>query len=501
MKNIFVSWIGFNDLDSISGKTESIGPLRAFLGSEFSSSMNEIHLIYNAARKDEISRFIKFIGKNYSSEIISHDAGDIDPSDFRSIYKVVKEILDSIIGNNFKDRISWHFHTSPGTPQMASIWLLLGASEYPAELYQSYRNEVKKVDVPFNIDAEYIERLRTKADRLLNTVWGDVSGDSLISHKSAVMKDTVETALKIAARDVPAFILGETGTGKEEFAKLIHRNSKRSDGLFYAVNCAAIPDDLVESTLFGHEKGSFTGANSTKVGIFEACSGGTVFLDEIGDLSLNAQAKILRVLQEFEIQKVGSVNAVKVDVRIISATHKNPLKLIREGKFREDLFHRINIGMFEIPPLRERSEDIMKLAEYFLDETNTTFSKDSKIYPYKHKKFSVKTKNFIKNHGWPGNVRELKNSILRACMMIEDAVIEVEKFKDLLLINDYNDKGDLVGRDISLPVQLDELVEEIKQSYIEKALAVSGGNKTKAARLLGWQSYQKLDHYLKKTNR
>ncbi|HSW60193.1 MAG TPA: sigma-54 dependent transcriptional regulator, partial [bacterium] len=358
-----------------------------------------------------------------------------------------------------------------------------------------------KVEIPFNIDAEYVERLKAEADRNLKTTWGDISESSLISHKSVVMRNTMETALKIAARDVPVFILGETGTGKEEFAKFIHKNSGRSDRPFYAVNCAAIPEELIESTLFGHEKGSFTGAAFTKVGIFEANNGGTVFLDEIGDLSLSAQTKILRVLQEFEIQKVGSVHPVKVDVRIISATHKDPFRLIGAGLFREDLFHRINIGMFEIPPLRERSEDIMELTDFFLKETNSSFSKDSKVFSYNNKKFSVSTKNFIKNHAWRGNVRELKNSIIRACMMIDDSVIELEKFKELLLFHDDKNKGDLVGMNISLPVQLDELTEEIKQAYIEKALVVSGGNKTKAARLLGWQSYQKLDHYLKKINR
>lgn len=497
--NIFVSWIGFNDVNSLNN-LDSVGPIRSFLNSDLSGEINEHHFLYNDSEQLNTHDFRCFLEETYPLRMFFHDVGKINPTDYKSIYEVVTPVLESIRNNKKNKTISWHFHTSPGTPQMSSIWLLLGASEYPAQLYQSYNNEVKPIDIPFNIDAQYVEKLRDKADMRLYSSINDMSGISSISHKSEIMKGTLETAFKIAIRDVPAFILGETGTGKEEFAKLIHKNSKRSEKPFYAVNCAAIPENLIESTLFGYEKGAFTGAADAKVGIFESCNGGTVFLDEIGDLSLSAQTKILRVLQEFEIQRVGAVKPIKVDVRLISATHKDPVKLINEGRFREDLFHRISIGLFKLPPLRDRSEDILSLAEFFLDETNSMFSKDSEIYPYEHKKLSSDTKKFIISYSWPGNVRALKNTIIRACMLIDESKIKLDKFKERLLLNDDKNVSIVDLNKVKLPLQLDDLINDIKTAYIKEALTVAGGNKTEAAKLLGWKNYQNLDHYIKKMN-
>ncbi|MBF0492863.1 MAG: sigma-54-dependent Fis family transcriptional regulator [Deltaproteobacteria bacterium] len=233
-----------------------------------------------------------------------------------------------------------------------------------------------------------------------------------INSRSPLMKRLFKTLPEVASAQAAVLILGESGSGKEVLAQLIHQNSKHKDKPFVVINCSAIPENLMESELFGHLKGAFTGAFQEKKGLFEQAQGGTVFLDEIGEVPLSIQVKLLRVLQEKEIQKVGSINSTKVDIRVIAATHRDLQEMIAQKKFREDLFYRLNVITLQLPPLRNRSEDIEQLIEYFL------------------KKFSEKTRKKIlsvhaealqalKNYNWPGNIRELENIIERSVVLCE----------------------------------------------------------------------------------
>ena len=240
-------------------------------------------------------------------------------------------------------------------------------------------------------------------------------GDKLVGISDGIYE--VEKIIsKAAATNARVLITGNSGTGKELVAKSIFKNSKRSEKPFIKVNCAAIPDELIESELFGHEKGSFTGASNRKLGKFDMSDGGTLFLDEICDMSANAQAKVLRVLQEQQFERVGGNDTISVDVRIISATNIDIRKAVSEGKFREDLYYRLNVIPIHIPALTERKKDIPLLVDYFIDN----FSREHGLGTKEITKDGI---NFFLNHTWPGNVRELKNIIERLCIMIPGKIL------------------------------------------------------------------------------
>jgi DNA-binding NtrC family response regulator len=224
---------------------------------------------------------------------------------------------------------------------------------------------------------------------------------------------------KIAPTDATVLVLGETGTGKELVAQSLHHHSRRMDRPLISVNCAAIPETLIESELFGYEKGAFTGANTNRTGLIEAADGGTLFLDEIGELPVEAQARLLRFIQEGEIRRIGSVESRKVDVRLICATHRDLQQLTTEGKFRQDLYYRINVMRLQLPALRERGKDILELAEYILTNRARQLSKDPR-------RFSPKAIQAITTYTWPGNVRELENAVERALILCETSEIDNE---------------------------------------------------------------------------
>ncbi|HHW02125.1 MAG TPA: sigma 54-interacting transcriptional regulator [Thermoanaerobacterales bacterium] len=271
------------------------------------------------------------------------------------------------------------------------------------------------------------------------------------------MKSVILLAKKAAREDSTILITGETGTGKEIFANSIHAESSRRDGPFIKVNCAAIPENLLESELFGYEAGAFTGANRLKLGKFELASGGSIFLDEIGDMSPVLQAKLLRVIQEQEIERIGGTRPIKIDVRIISATNRDLLNLIRQGKFREDLYFRLNVINIHIPPLRERREDIMPLADVYLKYFNRKFYKNIKG-------FTDSAKQLLLSYHWPGNVRELMNILERTVLMAEGDWITEE------LLLPYFDR---LQRDVQDGAGIIPL-EEMERRMIKKALEEYG---------------------------
>jgi transcriptional regulator with PAS, ATPase and Fis domain len=305
-------------------------------------------------------------------------------------------------------------------------------------------------------------------------VLGNMEARALFPHivaPSPAMRSVLGLILKIAPTDSTVLILGESGTGKELVARSIHAHSRRTDKPFVAINCAGIPETLLESELFGHEKGAFTGAYTRKLGKLEAASGGTVFLDEIADMPMLIQAKILRALQEREIDRVGGDHPVPVDIRFIAATNKDLVAMVKEGKFREDLFFRIDVFSFRLPALRERTEDIPLLASHLLHAIKPGAS------------LSPLALAALTAHQWPGNVRELKNTI-EAAAALADEVIEREH-----LNASVRAQFELIPRDLSGPAEtfrtIDERMGAVEKGLIMDALMRAGGVQVRAAEMLG----------------
>ncbi|SHJ20350.1 DNA-binding transcriptional response regulator, NtrC family, contains REC, AAA-type ATPase, and a Fis-type DNA-binding domains [Dethiosulfatibacter aminovorans DSM 17477] len=299
--------------------------------------------------------------------------------------------------------------------------------------------------------------------------------------ESHVIRNMLDDLLKVARmNDVTVLIRGESGTGKELAAEYVYSNSPRADKPYVKVNCAALPANLVESELFGYVKGAFTGADKEKIGLIEAASEGTIFLDEIGEISTEVQAKLLRVLESKKLMRVGSVKEIPVDVRVIAATNKDLVEAIKQGEFREDLYYRLNVFPVNIPPLRERIDDLGLLIRHFL-----------KVYSAKFGKKIEASDSFIEAAGkysWPGNVRELSNIIERLCILSSDRVL---KDSDFTMFSDGDRGLDKAIKDFDLPegFDLEEEVARIEKGYITEAMEMSGSNVSKAADLLNMSRY------------
>jgi two-component system response regulator HydG len=284
--------------------------------------------------------------------------------------------------------------------------------------------------------------------------------------ESPAMQALLKRAARFAASDAPVAVLGETGTGKEVVARILHANSPRADAPFVAVNVAALPADLIESELFGHGKGAFTGAASARRGLFEEADGGTLYLDEIGEMPLPLQAKLLRALQDGEVRRVGENRAFGVDVRIVCATHRDPAERVRQGLFREDLYFRLKVLTLKVPPLRERREDILPLARHFLHDERRPFEG-----------FTEAAEARLLGYAWPGNVRELQSAVKHGAALADGPRV------------DADDLPDDLGASASLETARDEgalcSLAEVERAHILRVLDACGGSQVEAARVLG----------------
>jgi Nif-specific regulatory protein len=320
-------------------------------------------------------------------------------------------------------------------------------------------------------NAELLAAVRDEREMLRGSV--EERYKTLIVESSG-MREVVETLRKAARSNSTILLLGESGVGKEILARSIHSWSPRGNKPFIAVNCVALSEQLLESELFGHEKGAFTGAHQQKKGLLEVAQGGTIFLDEIGDMKPSLQAKLLRVLQDREFERVGGTQAIKVDARIIAATNQDLKEAIKDGRFRKDLFFRLNVVRVMIPPLRERREDIPALAKYFV----ARYAKEMK-----HPNLTIHPKaiDVLRHHDWPGNVRELANAIERSVVLATSDTITAD---DLTL-----EAEDANGRPTEglMLLPFHESVEHFKRMRLQEALTKAGGSKTKAARDLQLQ--------------
>ena len=295
---------------------------------------------------------------------------------------------------------------------------------------------------------------------------------------SRSMQEVLHLVDRVGPTDSTVLILGESGTGKELVAEAIHENSNRRGRPFIKLNCAAIPETLLESELFGHEKGAFTGAAGRKLGKFEQADSGTLLLDEIGDMTLATQAKILRALQEREFQRVGGTQTVKVDVRILASTNKDLEKAVREGTYRDDLYYRLNVVTISVPPLRDRRDEIPELADRFLAEANSRLNR-------RITRLAPDTLAALMEYGWPGNVRELRNMVERAVVVNDGDVLALASFPPPIRPSEPS-AGDGAGRwDAMQNLSLDEKVTQLERAFVMDALARAGGVQAAAARLLG----------------
>jgi DNA-binding NtrC family response regulator len=335
---------------------------------------------------------------------------------------------------------------------------------------------------PFNLDELVLSVRRVLETTALRRDAGERLREAKSRHgmgkvigASKPMKEVVALARKVARSETATVLLrGESGTGKDVLARAIHYESNRAAAPFMNITCTALPDTLLESELFGHERGAFTDAKNQKKGLFELADGGTLFLDEIGDMSPSLQAKLLRVLEEKKFRRVGGTEDVKIDVRVIAATNRDLEKAIQEHTFREDLFYRLNIIPIDLPPLRERPEDIPALVGHFLEHYSREFKR-----PFKS--VTPEAMARLKSHAWPGNVRELRNALERACLLAAGEVIDE---KDLLLGRPAAAAAASSGEPFTLPAG-GLVLEELEKSLVTQALERSGGNQTKAATLLG----------------
>jgi transcriptional regulator with PAS, ATPase and Fis domain len=499
-KNILVAWIGGKDI--LNGLKNKTGPILSTLQAQGEDDpYQHVYLLYNYSEKDlDAQKYIAWLKDKTKADIQNTYVPLASPQDLGEIYLAADKLLSTIRTEHPSASVT--LQITPGTPAMQAVWILLGKTKYPnVEFLQtSVEQGVHKANIPFAISAEFLPSSGVKqaANQLNSLAQANVpthaAFDDIITSNNH-MKTLKQRASVLAQHDVPVLINGDSGTGKELFATAIHNASSRSDKPLQVVNCGAIPAELIDSILFGHKKGAFTGAVTDQQGIFEAAHGGTLFLDEFGELPLAAQVRLLRVLQDGSFRRVGERTDIKVDVRIICATNKDLMGMIADGQFREDLFYRIAVGVINLPPIKDRDGDITLLAKTLLKQIQEQLGLTD--ISVKDKKISPNAKNIILSHDWPGNVRELYSTLLRACLWSQGKSISEQDLKDAMFT--LQDKGsDILAHDLSETLDLQGLLDKVEEHYVRLAWDKSSGKKKKAAELLGINSYQNYSNKLEK---
>ena len=521
MNRTLVAWIGATDLASMGNdvggqvkyqvekaikrairESDDGGPIKTLLQNE---SFDSIHLLCTYPKTLQ-PKFEKWLGVKVEFYRPTKLEG---PTDYASIYTTVDEFLKSLYATKTQHPTELCIHLSPGTPAMAAVWVLVGKSKYKATFFQSFRGESSVTEIPFDLDL-HIREVITDADvayeHLRAMSPGELDGFSDMIGSSKAMREAVGRAHRAAIRDVSVLLLGESGTGKSKIAKAIHDASPRKDAPFKSINCAAIPDQLLESELFGHVKGAFTGADKEKKGLFEVADGGTIFLDEIGECTPALQAKLLSVLQPLiekgpcvrKFRRVGGSKNFTVDVRIIAATNQNLIERVELNEFRLDLYYRLAAITIKLPPLRNRGKDVLDLAKHFLKQVNDDFAKQDSAY--EPKKLSADAGSFIRSHDWPGNARQLYNAVLQAVVMT--ARPSLTRLDISAAVEEAPRSANKSSLDLELGngFDLGAHLDGIRKHYLERGMEESGGQKKKAAELLGFENWQTMDKQLKKFN-
>jgi DNA-binding NtrC family response regulator len=484
-----ITWVGNADHEAAEGKrANESGPIASALKLH-QAAFDRIVLLtnYDYERTRRYAEWLEATAACVATDLYHVDLSS--PIDYASVYTEVAAQLKRV--GLPRDDVELTFHLSPGTPAMAAIWIILAKTRFPARLIQTSKEKgLERVDFFFDLAneflPEFLQRGSERIDRLSRNEPKPAPEFGKIIHASRVMREQIHLAGKVAAFEVPVLILGETGTGKELFAEAIHRASARKGQPFVAINCGAIPKDMANSELFGHKKGAFTGAAADRAGHFREAEGGILFLDEIGDLPLDAQVRLLRVLQQHEITPLGMSTPIKVNVRVIAATHRDLMADVAVGRFREDLFHRLAVGILRLPPLREREGDLDLLVDYLLAKINADAAERPEA---QHKELSAEARSLLHSHPWPGNVRELYHTLLRAVIWSGSAVIEESDIQRSLL-GQTRHNSDVLSRPLTSGFDLQSLLDDVARHYFRRAYEQSGNRKKRAAELLGFTHYQ-----------
>ena len=478
-----IAWIGAADHECAEAKRGSeLGPIATALRGE--KRYDRVYLLtnYDFDRSKSYCTWLESVSNYDSSAIDLYSVDLTSPIDYGDIYTQVSSNLQQ--AGLPRDDVELTFHVSPGTPAMAAIWIILSKTRFPAKLIQTSREKgVESVDFFFDL----VRRLSDAAQ--LSTPEFEK-----IIHQSQAVASQIGLARRIAAYEVPVLILGETGTGKELFAEAIHAASSRAGQPFVAVNCGAIAPELANSELFGHKKGAFTGATVDRKGHFLEASGGTLFLDEVGDLPLDTQVRLLRALQSQEITPMGQSKPIKINTRILAATHRDLAADVAAGRFREDLFHRLAVGILQLPPLRERTGDVELLTHHFLASINA----DSAGRPEaQNKTITPAALKLLQSHAWPGNVRELYHTLLRAVIWSAGPDVTEQDIQAAMLPVARTSVQNHF-QVLSDGFELQERLDEVARSLINQALQQSEQRKSAAAKLLGFANHQTLANWMKR---
>ncbi len=489
--NVLCTWLGQHDLNAAGdgGNTEK-GPI----GSALESGRFARVVLLSNYPEDRSSHYCSWLEIMFPKVVCDlRQVSLTSPTNYEEIYNAADTVLEELQKSGSK----LTFHLSPGTPAMAAVWILLASGKYEAALVEAHLHTgLKDVHLPFDILAAYrpARGLEHHISAIDDSLLPQSPAFDAIIHTSGEMQRAVAKAKRAAVFEVPVLLLGESGTGKELFAKAIHNASSRKDGPFVPVNCGAIPETLAESALFGHARGAFTGAVEARPGFIEQADGGTLFLDEIGELSKDLQVKLLRVLNDRKITRLGETREREVNFRLVSATNRTLAKETEENTFRADLFHRIAVGIIKLPPLRERGGDLPLLVEHICRNLNREFSS---THGWEEKLLSVSAMKAVTGHSWPGNIRELINTLTRAFVFSGGKELDETAVKDALL--DAGSQADgVLDKPLGNGFSIESVIADAAVHYLDRAMKQANGNKTRAAELLGLSSYQTLGNWLEK---
>ncbi|MBW8190290.1 sigma 54-interacting transcriptional regulator [Neiella marina] len=490
-----LSWLGKTDLDNMSQDSSAA---IASIALKHEQPFEQILILANAwdekwhQYEEWLKRRLATLSRPTEVKIVrAHINSPID-------YPSIGREADKYIGKLANESDQLFINLTSGTPAMTALSVVLGKAKENVHFVQATPDN-KLIYAEIDVDFSRVynkSAAHQAADRATKVPKPQAGFEKLIS-ESSKMQQVVTTASNYAKAEVPVLILGETGTGKEVMANAIHQSSFRANQPFKIVNCGALPENLVDSILFGHVKGAFTGAQKDHKGLFESADGGTLFLDEVGELKPDTQVKLLRALQQGEITRVGDNQTRTVDVRIIAATHRNLINMVDTGEFREDLFYRLAIGVIELPPLRERNEDIAALAQHLLAEINDNFKQ---LSGFKSKKISENGIKFIESQAWPGNIRELWSTLHRAVLTTESAEIGADTLKNSVIKRQSIAETESISLSYGDSVDVNFLIEKYKKKYVLAALKASGYKLTEATKMLGLNNHQTLKSWMEKLN-
>ena len=509
--NLLISWIGKHDCESATRQVEPYGPIETILA-KGNHSIDEVYAFYQYSYIDRyelnLRRYLNKIKEKYNctvDPIAMQD--DLVTSDITVMHKLMSDEVAKILATKRK-ATALYFNTSSGTNAITVSFIILGRTQYDATLLQTWTDtprktsNVEEVNFPFSISFDVLQKqLPADTQMKRQVLYGDVRGKEIIGECEAI-KSAINDVRKYAMFDRNVLITGESGTGKELFAQLYRDASARDNNRFFSFNCANLPDTLAESELFGHIKGSFTDAKEDRLGLFKQAHKGILFLDEIGELSHNLQAKLLRVLEDGIVKPIGSDKGESVDVRLVSATNS-------PDKLRLDLFFRLSEGIIELPPLRSRGKDVVIIADKCLEDTNKELSdlasKAKFSIVYQAKSFDKTAYEFIMSHQWEGNVRELISVVKRCCILSSDPLITAdtlarESYKKRPTENNTSCIRFPISEQLRVSIEekcnLMNDIQKIKLEAIRESIETST-SQSQAARKLGFKTLQAMQNHLK----